>query len=196
MKKNKIWFTLIEIVVSVAIFSIIMISMISIYILSSETSLKSDINRAMHENTKSVISEISEDVIKNSILWVSQNILDSCSFSTSSNYKSWNKLCIWTNDYYLAKEDLWVYTRIDDLTYCEELESQCFIVKKSISSDPSPLTNSLVTIKKLEFKVSNSYIPKVTINIILQPTIKSGVKPNLIEQNKLIFQTTISSRPF
>jgi len=41
--------------------------MISIYILSSETSLKSDINRAMHENVKSVISEISEDLMKNSI---------------------------------------------------------------------------------------------------------------------------------
>lgn len=196
MKKNKIWFTLIEIVVSVAIFSIIMISMISIYILSSETSLKSDINRAMHENTKSVISEISEDIIKNSILWISQNVLDSCGFSTSSNYKSWNKLCIWTNDYYVAKEDLWVYTRIDDLTYCQQLDSQCYIVKKSSWLDPSPLTNSLVTIKDIEFKVSNIYVPKVTLNIVFQPTIKSGVKAHLIEQNRLILQTTISSRPF
>jgi len=39
--------------------------MISIYILASETSLKSDINRAMHENIKSVITDISENVIKN-----------------------------------------------------------------------------------------------------------------------------------
>gem|GEM_PF-6556230 len=45
-----------------------MISMISIYILSSDTSLKSDINRAMHENIKSVITDISEDIMKNSIL--------------------------------------------------------------------------------------------------------------------------------
>lgn len=196
MKKSKIWFTLIEIVVSVAIFSIIIISMISIYILSSETSLKSDINRAMHENTKNIVSEIYEDTIRNSILWVSQNVLDSCSFSTSFNYKSWNKLCIWTNDYYVAKEDLWIYTRIDDLTYCQQIDSQCYIVKKSPWLDPSPLTNSLVTIKSLDFKVSKSFVPKVTMNIVLQPTIKAWVRPSLIEQNKLILETTISNRPF
>lgn len=192
MKKNKLWFTLIEVVVSVAIFSIIVISMISIYILSSETSLKSDINRAMHENIKSVVSEISEDIIKNSITWVSQNVLDWCSFSiTWSNYKSWNKLCILWNDYYIAKENLWIYTRIDDISYCQQLENQCYIVKNW-----ELLTNSLVTVKSLNFKVSKSYVPKVTINIILQPTIKSWVRPHLIEQNKLIFQTTISGRPF
>jgi hypothetical protein len=39
--------------------------MISIYIVSSDISLKSDINRAMHENIKSVVTEISEDIIKN-----------------------------------------------------------------------------------------------------------------------------------
>ncbi|MDD3793758.1 MAG: prepilin-type N-terminal cleavage/methylation domain-containing protein [Candidatus Gracilibacteria bacterium] len=196
MKKSKIGFTLIEIVVSVAIFSIIIISMISIYILSSETSLKSDINRAMHENTKNIVSEIYEDTIRNSILGVSQNVLDSCSFSTSFNYKSGNKLCIGTNDYYVAKEDLGIYTRIDDLTYCQQIDSQCYIVKKSPGLDPSPLTNSLVTIKSLDFKVSKSFVPKVTMNIVLQPTIKAGVRPSLIEQNKLILETTISNRPF
>jgi hypothetical protein len=39
----------------------------SIYILASDTSLKSDINRVMHENLKSIVTEISEDVIKNNI---------------------------------------------------------------------------------------------------------------------------------
>jgi prepilin-type N-terminal cleavage/methylation domain-containing protein len=51
-------FTLVEVIVSITIFSIIMISIIAIYILSSDTSAKSDVNRAMHENLKSVITEI------------------------------------------------------------------------------------------------------------------------------------------
>ena len=113
MKKNKTWFTLVEVVVSVTIFSIIMISMISIYILSSDTSLKSDINRAMHENIKSVITDISEDIMKNSILWVSYDVMDSCGFSISGNYKVGDKLCISSlNDYYLAKKSLWTYKYI------------------------------------------------------------------------------------
>ncbi len=191
MKIKNNWFTLIEIVVSIAIFSLIMISMISIYILSSETSLKSDINRAMHENIKSVVTDISEDVIKNWIKWVSFDILDSCDFVSTTNYKIWNKLCTKTSNYYLAKEDLWNYIRIDDPNYCKLVSSQCYIVK-----DWSPLTNSLVTIRELKFYISSLYVPKVTVNIVIQPTTKAWVKPNLIEKNKIIFQTTISERPF
>lgn len=191
MKIKNNWFTLIEIVVSIAIFSLIMISMISIYILSSETSLKSDINRAMHENIKSVVTDITEDVIKNGIKWVSFDILDSCDFTSTSNYKIWNKLCTKTSNYYLAKEELWNYIRIDDPNYCKILSSQCFIVK-----DGYPLTNSLVTIRELKFYISSLYVPKVTLNIVIQPTTKTWVKPNLIEKNKIIFQTTISERPF
>ncbi|MDR2640398.1 MAG: type II secretion system GspH family protein [Candidatus Peribacteria bacterium] len=61
MKDKKIkqkGFTLVEIIVSITIFSIVLVSMVSIYILSSDTSAKSDINRAMHENLKSLITEI------------------------------------------------------------------------------------------------------------------------------------------
>ena len=191
MKKNKTWFTLVEVVVSVTIFSIIMISMISIYILSSDTSLKSDINRAMHENIKSVITDISEDIMKNSILWVSYDVMDSCGFSISGNYKVGDKLCISSlNDYYLAKKSLWTYIRVDKFS-CENLDDQCYIVKNW-----NPLTNSLVSVKDLQFYVSSENVNKATIKIILQPTIKAGVKPDLIKNNKIIFQTTISERPF
>ena len=191
MKKNKTWFTLVEVVVSVTIFSIIMISMISIYILSSDTSLKSDINRAMHENIKSVITDISEDIMKNSILWVSYDVMDSCGFSISGNYKVGDKLCISSlNDYYLAKKSLWTYIRVDKFS-CENLEDQCYIVKNW-----NPLTNCLVSVKDLQFYVSSENVNKATIKIILQPTIKAGVKPDLIKNNKIIFQTTISERPF
>ncbi len=191
MKKNKTWFTLVEVVVSVTIFSIIIISMISIYVLSSDTSLKSDINRAMHENIKSVITDISEDIMKNNILWVSYDVMDSCWFSISGNYKVWDKLCISSlNDYYLAKKSLWTYIRVDKFS-CENLDDQCYIVKNW-----NPLTNSLVSVKDLQFYVSSENINKATIKIIMQPTIKAWVKPDLIKNNKIIFQTTISERPF
>ncbi|MDD3144868.1 MAG: prepilin-type N-terminal cleavage/methylation domain-containing protein [Candidatus Gracilibacteria bacterium] len=191
MKKNINAFTLIEVVVSVTIFSIIMISIISIYILSSDTSLKSDINRAMHENMKSVITEISEDVMKNGIIGVSENTLDTCSFNVSTSYKQGSKLCTkGLNEYYLAKKIGTGFIRTDNIT-CENIAEQCYVVKNG-----KPLTNSLVAVKNIDFYVSSLYVNKVTIKIILQPTIKAGVKPNLIENNKLIFQTTISERPF
>jgi prepilin-type N-terminal cleavage/methylation domain-containing protein len=58
-------FTLVEILVSLTIFSIIVTSIIWIYITSSDIIVKSDINRKMQENLKNVSSEIAEDIRKN-----------------------------------------------------------------------------------------------------------------------------------
>lgn len=193
MKKQNTWFTLIEVIVSVAIFSIVMVSIISLYILSTNTSLKSDINRIMHENIKSAITEISEDIIKNWISWVSSSILSSCDFPLSWEYWNWTKLCTWfwdsRNKYFLAKKDItWIYTRTAN-SDCENFIEQCYLMKND-----TPLTNSLVSIKKLNFYISNEEINKVTIAIELQPSVKAWVKPSLIKNNKLVFQTTISER--
>jgi prepilin-type N-terminal cleavage/methylation domain-containing protein len=58
MKKIKKAFTLIEIIVSLTIFLMVMISIFSVYSVSNEISAKSDVNRAMQENIKNVITEI------------------------------------------------------------------------------------------------------------------------------------------
>jgi hypothetical protein len=159
--------------------------------LSSDTSAKSDVNRAMHENLKSVITEIWEDIIKNWISGVSESSLDECSFNLTNNYKKGTKLCLksW-NEYYLAKKEWDAYTRVEN-SHCSDIQDQCFLVKNW-----NPLTNSLVSIKDLEFFISSQNVNKVTIKMVLQPTLKTGVKPNLIADSKLIFQTTISERPF
>jgi hypothetical protein len=154
----------------------------------------------MHENLKSVITEIWEDIIKNWISGVSLlPSLDSCNFDSTNNYKKGTKLCLksW-NEYYLAKKSSswnWVtYSRVENSS-CSDIQDQCYLIKKSWENI-APLTNSLVSIKNLEFLVSSQYINKVTIKITLQPTSKAWVKPNLIAESKLIFQTTISERPF
>ena len=56
--------------------------------------------------------------------------------------------------------------------------------------------STLVSVKDLQFYVSSENVNKATIKIIMQPTIKAWVKPDLIKNNKIIFQTTISERPF
>lgn len=190
--QNQKWFTLIEILISITILWIIMVSVISIYITASETSTRSDINRALQENVKNFLTEISDDITKNGISGVSESTLDSdCNLDLSATYKAWDKLCIssW-NEYYLAK-DIWgVYSRVDK-DWCSDINDLCFIAKNG-----TPITNSLVAVKELEYIVSDINTRKVTIKIILQPSVKSWVKWNLIESNRLILQTTISQRPF
>jgi prepilin-type N-terminal cleavage/methylation domain-containing protein len=72
-------FTLIEILVSITILSIILISVFSVYISSTQISLKTDITRALQQNVKSSVEKISEDIRKNGFDCVINNqSLDSC----------------------------------------------------------------------------------------------------------------------
>ena len=198
MKKqniNKIGFTLVEVLVSMTIFAVMLISIIWIYMISSDITMKSDINRMMQENLKHVSNIIAEDVRKNWIVWVSSSTIDECNLSVGlNNYKSWDKLCTKsTTKYYLAKENLttWEYLRVDS-SNCSSITDHCVIARWI----KEPLTNSYVSVKDLKFYVSKDYIPKVTISIVVQPAIKKWVKADLIKSSKITFQTTISERPF
>jgi len=51
-KINNKAFTLIEIIVSITIFMIVIVSITAIFIISTDISKKADINRTMQENTK------------------------------------------------------------------------------------------------------------------------------------------------
>jgi prepilin-type N-terminal cleavage/methylation domain-containing protein len=64
--KNHLAFTLIEVIVAVTILSIILISVMSIYITSTDINLKTDITRALQQNVKSVVEVIAEDIRKSS----------------------------------------------------------------------------------------------------------------------------------
>jgi prepilin-type N-terminal cleavage/methylation domain-containing protein len=65
--KNKLGFTLIEVIVSISILSIIMISIFAIFNLSANLNNKIDISRSMQENIKNIRQIISEDISTNKI---------------------------------------------------------------------------------------------------------------------------------
>ncbi len=187
-------FTLIEVLVSITIFSIMMVSVMSIYIISTDITVKSDINRMMQVNLKNVTNTIAEDIRKNWIVWVSSETIEDCNdIVLDTKYKYGNKLCTKSgNEYYLAKDVIWTYTRVEDKSECSSLTDNCVIY----NLNKWPLTNSFVSIKDLGFYYSKEAIPKVTMVISLHPAVKKWVKTNLIEESKMIFQTTISERPF
>ena len=191
------WFTLIEILVSITILWIVIISIMSIFISSSDISMKSDINRSMQENIKSVFETISEDVRKNWINWVANDSRPNDSYCNTESWSLWNfyftwsKLCAWLNEYYLAEEDSILGLLRKSPSYCSSFTANCMIVKNKM-----PLTNSFVSVKNLEFRYSNDSIPKVTILATFQPSVKKWVKSSLIKNNIINVETTISSRSF
>jgi len=192
MKKyfNNKWFTLIEIIVSVTILSIVMISIFMIFIKSSEVNRKIDVWRLIQENVKNIIETISEDV---RVQWINIGVWYH-SFVPWEYYSSWSILYVWSNKYYLAKYDNITNTWISrDNSQCSSVSDNCFIVKNDWVST-SPLSNSWVQLNNLTFYVSNDFEKKVTINMILEPASRKWLQSNLIKNNKIIFQTTLSER--
>jgi len=188
-QKIKQAFTVIEVIVWVTILSIIMISVMSIYISTNDISLKTDINRSMQENIKNAVETLAEDIRKNDISGVVDNNIDSCTIEQDKN-QSGIRLCIWGNIYWLQKKvgDTYMVANNQD---CDEVkESWCTLVRNG-----KPLMNSWVDVKNLEFIVYNWDVPKVTLLMEVQPSIEKWIRPDLIKQNRMDFQTTISQRP-
>lgn len=195
MKIQKKWFTLIEMLISISIFSIMMVSIISVYFVSTDITYKSYINRIIHENTKNVVVTISEDVMKNNIEWVSESLIYSdCTLpNVDENFKEWDKFCVWnSSEYYLAvKSTFWdSYNRVGS-DFCKDKTNQCFILKNG-----KPLTNNLVRVTDLKFFVTNKDIRKVTMILTLKPLIESWVKSWMMDSTKLTTQITLSERKY
>lgn len=191
---SKQWFTLIEILVSISILGMIMISVFTIFILAADLNNKTDISRSMQENTKNFVEVISNDIRENGITWVNSDIVVSnCKLDTNVKYLSWTKLCVGGNSYYLAKKIAWVFNRVGNESDCETPGDECYLVKNDGTSI-TQLNNSWVEFRKLNFYVTSKGTKKVHITFEMQPSIKKWVKTNLIKENKLNFETTISER--
>jgi len=198
-KKIKSWFTLIEVLVSITIFSIIMISIIMIFKAASEVSYKIDLNRSMQENIKNIVESVSKDVTSYGISWVSKHKAASdCDFNyTSWLYRQWDKLCLAGISYYLAEESTdWSWPRVEEseiVSKCSSIWSKCVLVKFDWT-DTYRVSNSSVYFRDLRFYLSKDYIPKVTMTFTIQPAARRWVNTSLIENTKINFQTTFSQR--
>jgi len=181
------WFTLVEIIVAVTILSVIMVSVIFIFINSTQLSMKVDINRVLQENSKNIIETISDDLRKNDIKVCWGGITSWCIWNDIIS--TWRELRIWDNYYYLAKNNttLWGFIKIDDINDC--YSTQCYLLKNG-----EMLSNSFVTIKNLEFGIFKELVPKVKINILMKPMLWKWVNSNLIENTELNLQTTLSEQ--
>lgn len=211
MKKNKnlnSWFTLIEVLVAVTIFSIMMTFVMMIYASSTQLSSRVEINRQVQQNIKNIVEVIAEDVRENWISWVSKLKGDRCDLVNIWNklYKNWTELCTnyWNNKYYLAKCD----EKNENCIRVENINTDC--VDKILSDwtrkinnctfikNNKPLSNSLIKITDLKFLVSwitnNDKQKKVTIKFSIMPRLKKGVWLNLVKNATINFQTTINEK--
>lgn len=198
------WFTLIELIVSITIFWIIMVAVISIFLFSSQMSARVELNRLMQENIKNVVEDIAEEVRKWKIAWVSHT--DSCPSSFTSGDRDY-KLCleggiIYTLGYKNQVSGKW--ERVTNISDCknpiksdlsvENENNICRVIKKVGIGEYYPLSNSFVAFELLDFTVSNNLIPKVTVQMILRPWYQKWLRSEIIQNNTFNIQTTLSER--
>lgn len=193
MRYNKNGFTLIELIVSIAILSIIMVSVFTIFQLSADLNNKTDISRSLQENMKNIVETIAEDIRKNGTLGVNSDvILSNCELPEKNTHLFGTKLCVGGNSYYIAKRVGENWNRVTDENECNEMV-HCFLVKNNGFS-VTQLSNSWVQFNKAWFYVADNGMKKITLAFELQPSYNKWIKSNLIKENKIIFQTTLSER--
>ncbi|MDA9129456.1 type II secretion system GspH family protein [Candidatus Gracilibacteria bacterium] len=202
-------FTLIELIVSIAIFGIMMISVMSIFLFSSQMSTRVEINRVMQENIKNVMEDIAEGVRKENISGIQSSLSSDCNLlpsptTSTSIIKEGDIFCTNTHKYTLGtKLDDGSFVPVSSIdTNCgyddanpSTVINQCYLIKVSLSGgDYYPLTNSFVTFEDIEFIISNTSMKKLTVNFTIRPAIGKGLASNLVRQNAIQVQTTISER--
>ena len=190
------WFTLIEVIVSITIFSIMMVSVMSIFLFASQMSTRVEINRVMQENLKRVIEDIAENM---RIEWLTgvRDFEGSCKKpDTSNTIVSAIWLCTWSKKYTLGyKEENGGFSVVSNIAeQCWGLEDICYILKKSESWDYFPLSNSFIHFENIEFTISNIDTSKLTIQITARPAIRKGLSSEIVKNNYIYIQTTLSQR--
>lgn len=190
-------FTLIELIVAVSIFAIIMVSVLSIFLFSSQMSTRVELNRSMQENVKNVVEDITENIRKWWVDWV-RNFGWECRNLDGESSLSSDGLCLrWWNEYVVGS-----YNKINDSwdrvsnseQACSDINSECRILKRELEGDYFPLTNSFIHFEFVEFTLSNEKLPKLSINFTVRPSFKKWIPLQMVRNNTLQIQTTVSER--
>jgi len=193
-------FTLVELIVAITIFWMIMVSVLSVFLFSSQMSTRVELSRNMQENMKNIIEDIAEWVRKYGI----EGVKDPADFSVSmidaaNTFYQKSGLHLNNGDrYMIGHEDSgvpWVWQPSTDIVAdCQAVESECRILKSIAGWDYFPMTNNFISVRDLSFTLSNPENPKVMLHITARPAVKKWLSVEIIENNTFYIQTTLSQR--
>lgn len=201
MKKNTLHsgFTLIEIIVSITIFSIIMVSVMAIFLFASQMSARVELNRAMQENIKNVLEDIAEWIRSDGIQWVATELDATCKWAPNmaSAHKG-TQLCLNSGESYVLwtqNQTTLIWERSSNIIAdCGDIDDICHVLKRDSTWDYYPLTNSFLNFNQLDFYISNTKIPQISVTLVARPSYKKWLSTEIINNNTITVQTTLSQR--
>jgi len=197
---NNSAFTLIEIIVAMSIFGIIMVSVLSIFLFSSQMSTRVEMNRIMQENIKNITEDIAENMRKSSLADViPDNSANSCNPDWPSFGVTGTKLCLASGIEYTIwypSGDPVVWTKQNTLWECKDPNKpNCHIIKRdSPMEEYYPLSNSFSHFESLSFEITNQEIPKLYLHFTVRPSSNKWLANDIVENSLTHIQTTLSQR--
>lgn len=191
-KISKKWFTLIEVIVSMTIIWVIMVWIITTFIMVWNLNNKADINRHIQENIRRFTHSVSEDLRvwgisfdTNSSLW---HIINTGLFDV------WEEIFAWDKEYFMAEEWLLIKVNSSNPDSCiNRIEKECVLaVRDTTTWNIKRFSDKKVQIKNLKTLISKWQVPKATISFEISPSYKTWLPQDLIINNTIYFQTTLS----
>lgn len=171
-------FTLVEILVAMSILAIMMVSILSVFLFSSQMSHLVDLNRVTQENMKNVLEDISESVRKEGVIGVRDfNPIDACDiFSSGTDRRAQGSTLCLNNAFYTlgSKNTSGEFFPLPDIgSYCQDIQNICYVIKKDVGGMQGwyPLTNSFLSFQKMDFVLLNPELPKLSLVLEARPAI-------------------------
>ncbi|MCH2188223.1 prepilin-type N-terminal cleavage/methylation domain-containing protein [Candidatus Gracilibacteria bacterium] len=182
-------FTLIEIIVTVTIISIVLVSVIASFIAIQNITHKNDMYRSIHENIKTLSQALSHDIHRSTLVGVSLHATDPYTFGSGGKYGT--ALETANNRYYLAqKNELSGDWERVEVSHCQSVAQHCSLYQRGVG----PLTNNRVSVSDIAWYISAGNLPKVTLVIEIRPAAKRGLSSSVLEKATQVFQMTFSER--
>jgi len=198
-------FTLIELIVSITILSVIMLSVFEIYSNILQINKRLEVMRTVQENVRNITEQIASDIREK---WIDFAYYDWFSPEKTNNYTGNGNILLaikWGDKYYPMKDS------ISGPILCSEMDQKdmkihCYIGKENSSGIRKAISNESVRIENIRFFLSGntgessvtnlSQEWKATIVFSLGIENKVGVSSEIAKNTHMSIETTISEKVY
>lgn len=203
--KSRTAFTLIELVVSITILSVIMLSVFMIYSNLIQINKRLEVMRVVQENVRNITEQMATDIREK---WIDLSYYDGSDTEKTNNYTGSGNAILairWGDKYYPMKDGPGGMPVLCSEADQRNLAVHCYIGKEDSMSHRKAISDDRVRIENIRFFLSGnigdsltnlSQEWKVTIVLSLGIEIKSWVSSEVAKNSHMLIETTISEKAY
>lgn len=197
-------FTLIELVVSITILSVVLLSIFMIYSNLIQVNRRLEVIRIVQENIRNVTEQMASDIREK---WIDFSYYDNSTITKTNDYTGSGSVILAIrsgNKYYAMKDGIWWPTLCSPEDE-KNLRIHCYIGKEDASGKRKAISDERVRIENARFflswdagtSITNlSQEGKVTIVLSVWIEPKAWINSEIAKNTRMNIQTTISEKAY